>query len=69
MLTQGEFLRLLQEQEGRLYRIAMAITGSDADAWDALQGAVEGAVRSLPELQGGADAFPSWIRRIVVKHP
>jgi len=66
MLTQGEFLRLLREQEGRLYRIALAITGSDADAWDALQDAVEAAVRSLPELQGGVEAFPSWIRRIVV---
>jgi len=66
MLTQGEFLHLLQEQEGRLYRIALAITGSDADAWDALQDAVESAVRNLPELQGGAEAFPGWIRRIVV---
>lgn len=66
MLTQEEFLHLLQEHEGRLYRIALAITGRDADAWDALQDAVESAVRSLPELQGGAQAFPGWMRRIVV---
>jgi len=66
MLTQEEFLHLLQEHEGRLCRIALAITGRDADAWDALQDAVESAVRSLPELQGGAQAFPGWMRRIVV---
>lgn len=66
MLDEREFLRLLQQQEGRLYRIALAITGSDADAWDALQDAVEAAIRNLHDLRGGELAFPGWIKRILV---
>lgn len=66
MLDEEAFLSLLKQQEGRLYRIALAITGSDADAWDALQDAVEAALCNLHDLRGGEEAFPGWIKRIVV---
>lgn len=65
-LNEEAFLSLLRQQEGKLYRIALAITGTDADAWDALQDAVEAALGNLDELRGGEEAFPGWIRRIVV---
>lgn len=66
MLDQDTFLNLLREHEGRLYRIALAITGQEADAWDALQDTVEAAIRHRGQLVGGPAAFPAWIRRILV---
>ena len=65
-MDQERFLSLLIQQEGRLYRIALAITGRDADAWDALQDAVEAALCNLHDLRGGEEAFPGWMKRIVV---
>ena len=65
-MHEKEFLKLLHNEEGRLLRIAWAMLGQESDAWDVLREAVEQAWRHRRELKGGASAFPSWIRRIVV---
>jgi RNA polymerase sigma-70 factor (ECF subfamily) len=49
----------------RLYRATRAITRSDADAEDALQGAWLNVYRHLARFRGDA-AFSTWARRIAV---
>lgn len=49
----------------RLYRMAVAITGSEADARDATQDACVLAWRELPRLRERAK-FDSWLSQIVV---
>lgn len=65
-LKEKVFIALLQKEEGKLLRIAWAILGTEANAWDALQETVEQAWRYRKNLRGGNAAFPSWIRRILV---
>lgn len=65
-MNEETFVSLLKEQEGRLLRIAEAILGQEADAWDALQAAVEQAWSKRRDLRGGPASFPAWIRRILV---
>jgi RNA polymerase sigma-70 factor, ECF subfamily len=65
-LKETEFIKLLREQEGKLLRVAWAIVGQEADAWDVLQESVELAWLNRRQLRGGTAAFPAWIRRIVV---
>lgn len=60
------FLELLHREEGKLFRITLAILGNETDAWDALQQAVEQAWRKRSTLRGSAAAFPAWIKRITV---
>lgn len=65
-LSDEQFLSLLKQEQGKLLRIARAITGQEADAWDMVQDAVLTAYGRLGELRGGPDAFGPWIRRILV---
>lgn len=65
-MNDERFLELLHREEGKLFRIALAILGSEADAWDALQQAVEQAWGKRGALRGSDHAFPAWIKRIVV---
>lgn len=65
-MNDKRFLELLHREEGKLFRTALAILGSEADAWDALQQAVEQAWRSRGTLRGSDRAFPAWIKKIVV---
>jgi len=65
-LNDKRFLELLHKEEGKLFRIALAILGSEADAWDALQQAVEQAWRKQGTLRGSELAFPAWIKKITV---
>lgn len=60
------FFALYRPEQGKLYRTAWAIMGSEADAADALQEATIRAFRAFDQLKGGAVAFPAWIRRILV---
>lgn len=60
------FFALYRPEQGKLYRTAWAILGNEADAADALQESVIRAYRAFDQLKGGALAFPSWIRRILV---
>lgn len=65
-MSEKRFLELLHREEGKLYRIALAILGNEADAWDALQQTVEQAWSKRNTLRGSDGAFPAWIKRIVV---
>lgn len=65
-MTEDEFLRLLKIEEGKLYRIALAILGNEQDAWDSLQQTAEKAWNKRNTLKGGIPAFPAWIKRIMV---
>lgn len=61
-----EFLRLLRQAQGKLLRIAWAITGQEADAWDMVQEASLVAYDQFPTLRGGTASFDAWIRQILV---
>ncbi|NLW92612.1 MAG: RNA polymerase sigma factor [Syntrophomonadaceae bacterium] len=65
-MNDKRFLELLHKEEGKLFRIALAILGSESDAWDALQQAVEQAWRSRRSLRGSDAVFPAWIKKITV---
>jgi RNA polymerase sigma-70 factor (ECF subfamily) len=64
--TEESFFALFKPEQGRLYRTAWAILGNEADAGDALQEATIRAYRAFHQLKGGPEAFPSWMRRILV---
>lgn len=66
MSPEERFFALYKPEQGRLYRTAWAILGNEADAGDALQEATIRAYRAFGQLNGGAAAFPQWIRRILV---
>ncbi|HYF93968.1 MAG TPA: sigma-70 family RNA polymerase sigma factor [Symbiobacteriaceae bacterium] len=61
-----QFLALLRNEEGKLLRLARALTGQDADAWDLLQEATLVAYSQFHKLRGGPDSFGPWIRHILV---
>ncbi len=63
VLVEDEFLRLLKKEEGKLFRIALAVLGNEEDAWDSMQQTVEKAWTKRSTLKGGAAAFPAWIKR------
>lgn len=65
-MTEDEFLKLLKAEEGKLYRVALAILGNEHDAWDSLQQAAEKAWINRSTLRGGISAFPVWIKKILV---
>jgi RNA polymerase sigma factor (sigma-70 family) len=60
------FLALLRLEQGKLFRIARALTGQEADAWDMLQETTLAAYDRFAELRGGDAAFGPWIRSILV---
>ena len=61
-----QFLSLLRAQESKLFRIARALTGQEADAWDLLQESTLIAYDRFGQLRGGPEVFGPWIRRILV---
>ncbi|MGE5391588.1 MAG: RNA polymerase sigma factor [Deltaproteobacteria bacterium] len=65
-MNDTRFLELLHKEEGKLFRVALAILGSENDAWDALQQSVEQAWRSRKTLRGSDAAFPAWMKKIAV---
>lgn len=66
MAHEEQFFALYRPEQGKLYRTAWAILGNEADAADALQEATIRAYRAFEQLKGGAVAFPSWMRRILI---
>jgi RNA polymerase sigma-70 factor (ECF subfamily) len=54
---------LVSRHEGRVYRLAYRLTGSDADAQDVLQDAFLAAYRGLASFRGAA-RFSTWLHRI-----
>ncbi len=56
---------LLRAHQGRLFAVCRRLTGSDADAADALQDALIAVVRGLPRFDGRS-SFATWSYRIAV---
>ena len=65
-MHEDEFLILLQTEENKLYRTALAILGNEQDAWDCLQQTAEKAWNKRSILKGGPYAFPAWIKKILL---
>ncbi|BDG61168.1 hypothetical protein caldi_22580 [Caldinitratiruptor microaerophilus] len=63
---ENEFFTLLAPEQGKLYRLALALLGNEADARDALQESVVHAFFAYRRLRGGKATFVPWMRRIVV---
>jgi RNA polymerase sigma-70 factor (ECF subfamily) len=59
------FDALVRREVDRVYRLALAITGNEADASDATQDAFIQAWRSLSGLRDGG-TFDAWLTRITV---
>jgi RNA polymerase sigma-70 factor (ECF subfamily) len=59
------FEALMRRHNGKLFRIARATLGDDAEAEDALQDAYLDAYRHIREFRGGS-AFGTWLTRIVI---
>lgn len=59
------FESLVEARIGRMLRTAMAITGREADARDAVQDALMAAWRGLSSLRD-PEAFDAWLTRILV---
>ena len=57
------FARLVERHQRQLYRLAMRMTGSEADAQEVLQEAFLNAYQKLPLFRGEAQ-FSSWLYRI-----
>jgi RNA polymerase sigma-70 factor (ECF subfamily) len=58
------FEALVSRHEGRVYRLAYRLTGSDADAQDVLQDAFLAVYRGLASFRA-ASRFSTWLYRIV----
>jgi RNA polymerase sigma-70 factor (ECF subfamily) len=59
------FESLMRRHNGRLFRIARATLGNDAEAEDALQDAYLDAYRHIGDFRGGS-ALGTWLTRIVI---
>ena len=59
------YAKIVRPYEGVAYRLAAAITGSSADAEEAMQNAFVKAYRSLHRFRAGSP-FRPWLLRIVV---
>ena len=59
------FALLMRRFNGRLYRLARAIIGDEAEAEDALQEAYLNAYRSLRQFRGDS-SLATWLSRLVV---
>lgn len=64
-LTEATVRELTGRHNQRLFRIARAILGRDADAEDVVQEAWMRALSSLPDFRGDA-AFTTWLTRILI---
>ena len=59
------FAELVRRHEGRVYSIALRMTGREEDAHDAAQDAFVAAYRKLSSFRGDA-AFTTWLHRVTV---
>src|SRR5207302_8497097 len=57
------FAMLVERHQRQLYRLALRMTGSEADAQEVLQEAFLNACQKLPNFRGEAQ-FSSWLYRI-----
>jgi RNA polymerase sigma-70 factor (ECF subfamily) len=61
----GAFGELVRRHEGRVYNVALRMTGREEDAHDATQDAFLTAYRKLGSFRGDA-AFTTWMHRVTV---
>ncbi|HYO42347.1 MAG TPA: sigma-70 family RNA polymerase sigma factor [Candidatus Limnocylindrales bacterium] len=59
------FDALVRTEVDRVYRLALAITGNESDAADAVQETFVAAWRKLRDLRD-ADAFDAWLTRLTI---
>ncbi|MGN0743215.1 MAG: RNA polymerase sigma factor [Candidatus Fimadaptatus sp.] len=64
-MNKCEFVERVEACEGRLYRVALTILGSAADAEDAVQDALLSAWRALGSLREER-YFETWLMRILI---
>lgn len=59
------FSRLVEKNEGMLYRVCRSILRSEADCADAVQETIIAAWHNIGRLKNGA-SFPAWVARICI---
>lgn len=65
-MTESDFIRALEGEQGYLEKASLALMGNRSDAEDAFQEACLRAYISREQLQGGAESFRPWMKRILL---
>lgn len=65
-MSEAEFVRLLNLHRVYLHRAALAVTGDENDALDALHEASLKGFLAREKLRGGEESFRPWMKRIVL---
>jgi RNA polymerase sigma-70 factor (ECF subfamily) len=64
--SEAAFAALMQRHLGRVYALALRITGSRSDAEDAAQEVFARVWRKAPDWQPGAARFSTWLYRVTM---
>ena len=65
MISEAEYIDLINKSRSKLYKTAMAILKNDDDACDAIQDALMSSYKNLHTLQN-KEYFVTWITRILI---
>jgi RNA polymerase sigma-70 factor (ECF subfamily) len=64
--SNAAFARLMERHLGRVFSLALRVTGSRADAEDAAQEAFARVWRKAPDWQAGEARFSTWLYRVTM---